>query len=843
MKSLSFRLFVLAIVWFFLISTIPGYTDTEIAADSLQTGHPFTWQAFKTNLHLMFFSSTDYYIRHDGGLLGTTTGTCDGKTNAPLAGSTGGHCGLNDIKLLQVPFTRTWSVAGGDRIHLVDFGLANPYYIGEQNLGLGTDWSSTFPADCSLPNTDSPNCILPALPDGTSGAHTQLLGANVGQCYNDQTKCSFMMGLNHLFWVYANDNTQYNDIEGIAIGQPDSCTVGGSGFLTGGTGGSTCSHAGPVNNYATYGIEHAFQGEQGPSNGIEYDLQIVGIGSKCWHGSHFNRISGDVMTIDHVKYVACGLTGFETDGDLGGTSNESVGTMNISFTQGQWNGCSPVLPTGGGNLGSNGFTGCTGQSTGGQGDCFTLQATGGTWNITDSSCNYSMQDGFDGLHIGDDPSNQPTVLFARITSIGDAGQAFKMSGNATVLNSFFVGNCRRLTQPFTGNPTNYNTFAGPDACRAGSTAMALQLINGGFTHVYFTTLVTYTDTPITFTCAFGQTCSTTTVVDYENNIFLGFGDPGNSGQIPHGFYYGTVHDDPNTPILSDPFLNTGSSIRNNLWFNILAGAVGGPCPQDTAVETNYLCVDPQLTAEGSIDPTTLDGVNPIPAPGSPVIATGFAISGVTTDYSGATRPNPPSIGALEPVGTPTVATPTFAPSAGSFGPSQSITISTTTPSASLVFTNDGSTPTVTALTCTITHGTLYTGALTVATSQTLKAIGCLASDNASAVGTAAYVINGAVANPACTPAGGSFTSAQSVTCSSATVGSSTTCTIDGSTPTHGSPACTAISVTSSLTLKALSFETGWSDSSVISNAYVITLPPPNINAVGTIKMTGTVHIP
>lgn len=89
----------------------------------------------------------------------------------------------------------------------------------------------------------------------------------------------------------------------------------------------------------------------------------------------------------------------------------------------------------------------------------------------------------------------------------------------------------------------------------------------------------------------------------------------------------------------------------------------------------------------------------------------------------------------------TVATPTFSPAAGTYFATQSVTISTSTGGASIIYTNDGSTPTVTALTCTITHGTLYSGPVSVATSQTLKAIGCLASSNASSVASAAYTIS------------------------------------------------------------------------------------------------------
>ena len=249
-------------------------------------------------------------------------------------------------------------------------------------------------------------------------------------------------------------------------------------------------------------------------------------------------------------------------------------------------------------------------------------------------------------------------------------------------------------------------------------------------------------------------------------------------------------------------------------------------------ETHFQCGDPLLVSESNVD-----ALNPNITDASPAIANGITVSGISPDYNGTTRPNPPAIGAMEfASGTPTVATPVLTPGAGSYGPTQNVVCSVATGGASCIYTTNGSTPIVAALTCTITNGTLYTTSITVASSLTIKAIGCLSGDNASSVLTAAYVINGAVANPTCIPAAGSYSSTQSVTCSSATGGSITVCTIDGSTPTHGSPVCTSISVASSLTLKALSVEAGWSDSSVVSNVYTIAAPANTV--INGVIMTG-----
>lgn len=79
-----------------------------------------------------------------------------------------------------------------------------------------------------------------------------------------------------------------------------------------------------------------------------------------------------------------------------------------------------------------------------------------------------------------------------------------------------------------------------------------------------------------------------------------------------------------------------------------------------------------------------------------------------------------------------VATPTFSPVAGSYSGTQSVTISSVTSGATFRYTVDGSTPTASS--------TLYTGAISVAVSKTIKAIGIKAGFSNSAVATAAYVI-------------------------------------------------------------------------------------------------------
>ena len=80
-----------------------------------------------------------------------------------------------------------------------------------------------------------------------------------------------------------------------------------------------------------------------------------------------------------------------------------------------------------------------------------------------------------------------------------------------------------------------------------------------------------------------------------------------------------------------------------------------------------------------------------------------------------------------------VAAPTFSPGGGSYTGAQSVTIGTATSGATIRYTTNGSTP-------TSTSGTVYSGAVSVASSLTLKAIAYKSGMSDSTVSTASYTI-------------------------------------------------------------------------------------------------------
>lgn len=175
-------------------------------------------------------------------------------------------------------------------------------------------------------------------------------------------------------------------------------------------------------------------------------------------------------------------------------------------------------------------------------------------------------------------------------------------------------------------------------------------------------------------------------------------------------------------------------------------------------------------------------------------------------------------------------TPTFSPAAGTYTSVQSVTISDATPGAVIYYTTDGSTPSPSS--------TKYTGAISVAQSEAIKAIATASGLSNSAVATATYTLNLPLTQtPVISVATGTYTSVQTVKITDGTIGSKIYYTTDGSTPTTSSTQYkTPLSVSASETLNAIAVATGYAPSTVASATYTINLtvdPPTFSPAAGT----------
>jgi len=131
--------------------------------------------------------------------------------------------------------------------------------------------------------------------------------------------------------------------------------------------------------------------------------------------------------------------------------------------------------------------------------------------------------------------------------------------------------------------------------------------------------------------------------------------------------------------------------------------------------------------------------------------------------------------------SPPAATPTFSPVAGTYTSAQTVTISDTSPNASIYYTTNGTTPT--------TSSSVYSGAISVSSTETLEAIATAGGFAQSATASASYTIN--LPPPTITVAGTAVTVTPG-----ATTGNTSTITVTPAGGFTGSVALTAAVTTS-----------------------------------------------
>jgi alpha-tubulin suppressor-like RCC1 family protein len=186
-------------------------------------------------------------------------------------------------------------------------------------------------------------------------------------------------------------------------------------------------------------------------------------------------------------------------------------------------------------------------------------------------------------------------------------------------------------------------------------------------------------------------------------------------------------------------------------------------------------------------------------------------------------------------------TPTLSPSAGAYGSSQSVTMSTSTSGATLRYTTDGTEPT--------SSSTTYSGAFTVAETTVVKARAYKTGWTASDSHHAGYAISaGTVATPTITPAGGAQAMPPVVSIATTTSGAAIRYTLDGTTPSATSPLYLyPFRVFATTTVKAMAFKSGYTSSPVATTTYDVdaagaTATPSLVPAGGRYATQQTVTI-
>ena len=165
-------------------------------------------------------------------------------------------------------------------------------------------------------------------------------------------------------------------------------------------------------------------------------------------------------------------------------------------------------------------------------------------------------------------------------------------------------------------------------------------------------------------------------------------------------------------------------------------------------------------------------------------------------------------------GEPNAAAPVISPDGGSFESSQNVQLSSTTASASIYYTLDGSTPTPSS--------TLYTAPITISADTTIRALASAPGYVQSGVSTATFSFLSQTPAVVALPAGGSYLTAQTVTLSVSDPSARIYYTTDGSTPSANSSLYTGpIQIGLSETLKAIAIDPALQNSNIDAEAYVI----------------------
>lgn len=590
--------------------------------------------------------ATTWYIRADGGnryTTNVTTGQCDGKSDVAYPGTgVNQPCAFNDIRYLWADGTYNatgefpewgWVIAGGDKVVVrscIQYSAPTtpiPGSSGSCRTGASgpnsTDWFLGKAGDMGA-------SAMPSIPSGTAGAHTVIVSGNYADC---MFSCpagtqKFEVHGGYAAWqVFTVYGSQYVDIIGFDITDHAACGLQGSQ--------NQCQRDFPVDDYATSGISS----DTTTSNITVTDTDIHGLGSDGWRGP----IGGNVtLTRTYVGYNTSAGIDLDNSSGIGSTG----GTFTLDHTIVEWNGCVQQYPI----VNTISALNCFDQSSAGYGDAIGTPSNDGASFIVDHSIvRYNTSDGIDLLH-----SFGGTILVNQSQIYGNEGQSIKLGATSSsiVHNNLVVNNCNRLAagSNFPGAPVGFNNNLG-NTCRASGDVFALSWGSSDRVEEFDNnTVIAGGATLFDINCSVADCSSGTKTL--RNNVFIGYAVTGyNAEQLPGTFCYSDCNGTPNP---SNESMWTARS--NNTYYSFRS------CP--VSIFANETCTNPDLTTILSIaaplanEAFDYSAFNMMLPSGSASIGAGVMIPGLTVDYAGNPRPNPPSIGAYE-FGLPPTAPITF----------------------------------------------------------------------------------------------------------------------------------------------------------------------------------------
>ncbi|WP_260736837.1 Ig domain-containing protein [Tunturiibacter lichenicola] len=585
---------------------------------------------------------TTWYIRPDGGTrysANQTAGQCDGKADTAYSGSgTNQHCAFKDPRYLwddQSYGNYAWVIAGGDTVII----RGGPWRIGFDaapgscsGAGCGAGYTWCYGGGGNY------GCYNPPIPAGTATQHTRILGQNYAACSSggvtSRSQLTQIFGGFGVTEALNLTGAKYVDVECLEITRHSQCIAFGSPAVP-----PSCV-SGSADDYDSDGIH---------TDNTTHDLLMQDL----WIHGHIGRgIKGPIGGL--VTCLRCDIAyngGAGWDFDDGNATPMVNGNWQFLYSTIEWSGCNQEYPI----VHTIPVISCYSQSTGGYGDGVgTPHGTGLSATIDHSKFIYNTQDGLDFGHI--DTGGPYTLSITNSIAYSNNGGTFKIGGNfgtATITNNVSIGDCDRMAYPITGTPSTYNTNL-EDFCRAGDAFPFDFRQNSNYT-ISNNTIVTYAPTIFDISCwdAPGQGgnnngCGGATL-NFHDNIVVGYDNPatyplGSQQGGPGAWYFQEAAPNGST---SGTVIGTINR-SNNIYYGI---GHGFTCPTGYA---NEKCVTPDFINQPAgtsttFTPAELDNFNFNLSSGSAADGTGITYTGIlSVDYNGVKRPNPPSIGAVEP---------------------------------------------------------------------------------------------------------------------------------------------------------------------------------------------------
>ena len=561
--------------------------------------------------------NTTWYVRPDGGTLysaSNTAGQCNGQTNAAMSnpGMTNQACAAGNLRYLWADGNTygqmLWVISGGDTV--IVYPNPSGYNIGADSNAAVNAYN---PTNCAGDN----NCFMPPIPSGTSAQHTRILGANYQNCHSDSAKTLLIESWGSYTGINVKDS-QFADVACFEL--TDKAACGGNGNYT-----NACN----ANfNYGAYGIL-----QSALTSYVNYsDLFIHGLAAEGIHGA-----TGVGVVANYIHLRAMPMAGINMDDDPWESGNISVsGGFTLTNSTTEFTGCVEEYPV----VHNYPYIECRDQNTGAYGDGLGTASTTGDWYFDHDTWQYNYQDGLDLLHSG---MNRLTITNS--LSQGNEGQAYKVGSGSEVIfeNNLALANCNRLAYVIGDEPASSVAPGGAGGgnyslCRAAGGWMIFNFTNEGSYTVEDNTFVGTGSTPFGLECEGGWDFCPNANAVFQNNIVMGYADPlyaPTGVTLPALFYLVNASMPP----------NDGWTVRtHNSYYNLRPNYIPNPL---AAGEMN---IDPAFASEPGLNlsaESQLDNFNFSLSSSSPDLNAGIFLPTILTDYAGYTRPNPPSIGALD----------------------------------------------------------------------------------------------------------------------------------------------------------------------------------------------------